>query len=108
LRVAIALISAAAGIGLCFQVGFRTLLTFSTGAAVGLMSAIGMLAISFALGNPYSPFDFFAFIPSMTRDWQEVVEYFVIVTLVMTAGNLAAWAFRDRRGPRTRKKTEAD
>jgi TIR domain len=102
LRIAIAAISAALGIGLCFHVGFRALPAFITGAAVGLASAIGMLAISFALGSPYAPFDLWTFIPSIAREWQEVIEYFAIVALVTLASNVIAWMFRDRRGrPRT-------
>jgi TIR domain len=101
-RIAIAVISAALGIGLCFHVGFRALPAFITGAAVGLASAIGMLAISFALGSQYAPFDILAFIPSIAREWQEVIEYFAIVALVTLASNVIAWMFRDRRGrPRT-------
>jgi hypothetical protein len=98
LRIAIATISAALGIGLCFHVGFRALPAFITGAAVGLASAIGMLAISFALGNQYAPFDLWTFIPSIAREWQEVIEYFAIVALVTLASNVIAWMFRDRRG----------
>jgi TIR domain len=102
LRIAIAAISAALGIGLCFHVGFRAFPAFISGAAVGLASAIGMLAISFALGSPYAPFDVWAFIPSIAREWQEVIEYFAIVALVTLASNVIAWMFRDRRGrPRT-------
>ena len=102
LRISVAAISAALGIGLCFHVGFRALPAFMTGAAVGLASAIGMLAISFALGNQYAPFDVWAFIPSIAREWQEVIEYFAIVALVTLASNVIAWMFRDRRGrPRT-------
>lgn len=74
LRIAIAAISAALGIGLCFHVGFRAFPAFISGAAVGLASAIGMLAISFALGSPYAPFDVWAFIPSIAREWQEVID----------------------------------
>ena len=95
LRIAIAAISAALGIGLCFHVGFRALPAFITGAAVGLASAIGMLAISFALGNQYAPFDLWTFIPSIAREWQEVID---IVALVTLASNVIAWMFRDRRG----------
>jgi hypothetical protein len=98
LRIAIASISAALGIGLCFHVGFRALPAFITGATVGLASAIGMLAISFALGNQYTPFDVWAFIPSIAREWQEVIEYFAIVALVTLASNVIGWMFRDRRG----------
>jgi hypothetical protein len=102
LRIAIAAISAALGIGLCFHVGFRALPAFVTGTAVGLAAAIGMLAISFALGSPYGPFDVWAFIPSIAREWQEVIEYFAIVALVTLASNVIAWMFRDRRDrPRT-------
>jgi hypothetical protein len=97
LRTAIGTISAALGIGLCFHIGFRALPAFLTGAAVGLASAIGMLAISFALGNPYTPFDILAFIPSIAREWQEVIEYFAIVALVTLASNVIAWLFRDQR-----------
>ena len=68
LRIAIAVISAALGIGLCFHVGFRALPAFLTGAAVGLASAIGMLAVSFALGDQYAAFDILAFIPSIARN----------------------------------------
>ena len=98
LRIAIAVISAALGIGLCFHVGFRAFPAFITGAAVGLASAIGMLAISFALGSPYAPFDVWAFIPSIAREWQEVIEYSANVALVTLASNVIAWMFRDRRG----------
>ena len=98
LRIAIASISAALGIGLCFHVGFRALPAVITGAAVGLASAIGMLAISFALGNQYAPFDVWAFIPSIAREWQEVIEYFAIVALMTLASNVIGWMFRDRRG----------
>jgi TIR domain len=97
LRVAIGIVSAALGIGLCFQVGFRALPAFVTGAAVGLAAAIGMLAVSFSLGNPYTPFDIWTFMPSLVRDREEVIEYFAIVALVTLFSNLLAWLFRDRR-----------
>jgi hypothetical protein len=97
LRIAIAAVSAALGIGLCFHVGFRTLPAFLTGAAVGLASAIGMLAVSFSLSNPYTPFDIRTFMPSLVRDREEVIEYFAIVALVTLAANVIAWLLRDRR-----------
>jgi hypothetical protein len=97
LRIAVGVISAALGIGLCFQVGFRALPALLTGAAVGLTAAIGMLAVSFSLGNPYTPFDIWTFMPSLVRDREEVIEYFVIVALVTLFSNLIAWLFRDRR-----------
>ena len=76
LRIAVGVISAALGIGLCFQVGFRALPALLTGAAVGLTAAIGMLAVSFSLGNPYTPFDIWTFMPSLVRDREEVHRIF--------------------------------
>jgi len=97
LRIAIGGISAALGTGLCFHVGFRVLPASLSGAAVGLAAAIGMLAVSFSLGNPYAPFDIWAFMPSLVRDREEVIEYFAIVALGTLFSNLIAWLFRDRR-----------
>jgi len=97
LRIATGVISAALGIGLCFQVGFRALPAFLTGAAVGVAAAIGMLAVSFSLSNPFTPFDIWTFMPSLVRDREEVIEYFAIVALVTLFSNLIAWLFRDRR-----------
>ena len=97
LRIAIGTIAATLGVGLCFHIGFRTLPAFLTGAAVGLAAAIGMLAVSFALSNPYTPFDIRAFMPSLVRDKEEVIEYVAIVALVTLASNVVAWLFRDRR-----------
>lgn len=97
LRTAIAIISAGLGIGLCFQVGFRTIPALLTGAAVGLVSALGMLAINTALSNPSVLFDAWQIIPSITRDWQEVIEYLGIITAITFASNRLGWAFRDWR-----------
>jgi TIR domain len=97
LRIAVAVISAALGTGLCFHVGFRALPALLTGAVVGLAAAIGMLAVSFSLSNPYAPFDIWTFMPSLVRDREEVIEYFAIVALGTLFSNLVAWLFRDRR-----------
>jgi hypothetical protein len=97
LRLAITAISAALGIGLCFHVGFRTLATFVTAAAVGLASVISMLAITAALSNPSAPFDIWKFLPSVTRDWHEVIDYFAIITAVTLSTNVIGWLYRDRR-----------
>lgn len=98
LRIAVAVISAADGIGLCFHIGFRILQALATAAVVGFASAIGMLAVGFVLSNPYAPFNIWSFIPSITRDWQEVIEYVAIITAVTIAANVLAWVYRDRRG----------
>jgi hypothetical protein len=98
LRLAVAAVAAALGTGLCSQIGFRPALALLTGAAVGLVSAFGMLAVSFALGSPDAAFNFREFIPSVARDWQEVIEYFTIISIVTLASNVVAWMFRDRRG----------
>ena len=97
LRAAVALIAAALGIGLCFQAGFRAFPAFITGAAVGLASVFGMLLINTALSNQTAPFDLSQIMPSVARDWQEVIEYFVIIAVVTLAANALAWAFRERR-----------
>jgi hypothetical protein len=97
LRVAVAVIAAMLGIGLCFQAGFRTFPAFITGAAVGLASVFGMLLINTALSNQQAAFDFREILPSVTRDWQEVIEYFVIVAVVTLVANATAWALRERR-----------
>jgi hypothetical protein len=86
------------GFGLCFHIGFRALPTLVTGAAVGIAAAIGMLAVSAALSSPSAPFDIWTFLPSIARDWQEVIEYVAIVTLVTLAANVAGWMLRDRQG----------
>jgi hypothetical protein len=100
LRVALAFLSAALGLGLCFQIGFRPLAALVTGAIVGLVSGIGMLTVSFALSNPYAPLNLWDIIPSLARDWQEVIEYFGLVALVALASNIGGWLVRDRRGRR--------
>jgi hypothetical protein len=97
LRIAVALIAAALGIGLCFQAGFRAFPTFVTGAAVGLASVFGMLAINTALSGQAATFDIREFIPSIARDWQEVIEYFAIIAVVTLGSNTLGWAFRERR-----------
>ena len=98
LRIAVAVIAAALGIGLCFQIGFRIFQSSVTAVAVGLASAIGMLAVGFVLSDPYAPFNLWNFIPSITRDWQEVIEYFAIIAAAAVAANALAWMYRDRRG----------
>jgi TIR domain len=97
LRLGITTISAALGIGLCFHIGFRTLATLLTGAAVGLASVIGMAAINAAFSNPSAPFSFWKMFPSVTRDWQEVVEYPAIIVAVTLGTNVMGWLYRDRR-----------
>jgi TIR domain len=97
LRFAVAAISAALGSGLCFGIGFRTIGALTTAGAVGLTAAVGMLAINALLSNPAAPLGISDFIPSVARDWQEVVEYFANITFVTLAANLLAWMVRDRR-----------
>jgi TIR domain len=97
LRLAIAAISAALGIGLCFHIRFRTVATLITGAALGFVSAIGMMAAVTILNDSTAPFSFGNFIPADARDWQEVVEYFTIITAVTLAMNVMGWLYRDRR-----------
>lgn len=97
LRLAIAAIAAALGIGLCLQIRFRTVATLITAAAVGLASAIGMMATVTALSNSSEPFSFWNFLPSDARDWQEIIEYFMIITAVTLGANVLGWLYRDRR-----------
>lgn len=99
LRLAIFAISAALGVGLCLQVGFRTIAAFISGTVVGLVSVIGMLAINSALSSRFSTFGLREVIPSTTREWQEAVEYFLTIALTTLAGNAIARAWRDRRKP---------
>jgi hypothetical protein len=98
LRFAVAAIAAALGVGLCFQIGFRAVAAAATAAAVAVAATLGMLTINTALGNPSAPFDVRDIAPSITRDWQEVVEYIAIITAATLATNVLAWAVRDRRG----------
>jgi len=97
LRLTITAISAALGIGLCFHIRFRTVATLITGAAVGFASAIGMIAAVTALSSSTAPFSIWNFLPQGARDWQEVVEYFMIITAVTLATNVMGWLYRDRR-----------
>jgi hypothetical protein len=97
LRLVIAAISAALGIGLCFHIRFRTVATLITGAALGFASAIGMMATVTALNDSTAPFSFWNFVPSDARDWQEVIEYFMIITGLTLATNVMGWLYRDRR-----------
>jgi hypothetical protein len=92
LRLAIAAVAAALGIGLCFHIRFRTVATLVTGAAVGVASAIGMVVVGAALSTS-SP----SFLPSVAREWQEVVEYSAIITAVTLVTNVMGWWYRDRR-----------
>jgi hypothetical protein len=98
LRIAVAVISAALGSGLYFGIGFRVIGASTTGAAVGLMAAVGMLAINALLSNPAAPLDISDFVPSVARDWQEVVEYLINITFVTLGANMLAWMLRDRYG----------
>jgi hypothetical protein len=97
LRLAITAISAALGIGLCFHIRFRTTATLITGAAVGCASVVGMTAIDTAFSNPSAPFSVRNFLPVNARDWQEVIEYFTIITAVTLGTNVMGWVYRDRR-----------
>jgi hypothetical protein len=97
LRLAIAAIAAALGIGLCFHIRFRTVATLVTAAAVGFVSAVGMIAAVTALSSSTAPFSFWNFLPTDARDWQEVVEYFTIITAVTLSANVMGWLYRDRR-----------
>lgn len=97
LRLAVTAISAALGMGLCFHIRFRTVAALITSAAVGFASAIGMVATVAALNNSSAPFEIGNFIPSNTRDWQEVIEYFMIMTGVTLITNVMGWLYRDRR-----------
>jgi hypothetical protein len=96
LRLAIIAISAVLGIGLCFHIRFRTVATLITAAAVGFVSAIGMIAAVTALSSSTAPFSFWNFLPADARDWQEVVEYFTIITAVTLGANVMGWLYRDR------------
>ena len=97
LRLAITAIAAALGIGLCFHIRFRTVATLITGAALGFASAIGMMAAVTALSNSTAPFSIWNFVPADARDWQEVIEYFTIITAVTLGANVMGWLYRDRR-----------
>lgn len=97
LRLAIIAIAAALGFGLCFHIRFRTVATLITGAALGLASAIGMMATVAALNDSTAPFSFWNFVPQDARDWQEVIEYFTIITAVTLSTNVMGWVYRDRR-----------
>jgi hypothetical protein len=97
LRITIALVSAALGIWLCFQIGFRAVPTIITSAVVALASAVGMLAINTTLSNPSAPFEVWDILPSITRDWQEAIEYSLIVTSATWISNMLGWAFREWR-----------
>ena len=97
LRLAITAIAAALGFGLCFHIRFRTVATLITGAALGFASAIGMIAAVGALSSSTTPFSVWNFLPADVRDWQEVVEYFTIITAVTLGTNAMGWWYRDRR-----------
>jgi hypothetical protein len=97
LRLVITAIAAALGFGLCFHIRFRTVATLITGAALGFVSAIGMMAAVTALNDSTAPFTFWNFVPAGARDWQEVIEYFTIITAVMLGANVMGWLYRDRR-----------
>jgi TIR domain len=97
LRLAITAIATALGIGLCFHIRFRTIATLVTAAAVGFVSAVGMIAAVTALSSSTAPFSFWNFVPQGARDWQEVVEYFTIITAVTLSANVMGWLYRDRR-----------
>jgi hypothetical protein len=97
LRLAIIAIAAALGFGLCFHIRFRTMATLITGAALGSVSAIGMIAAVTALNDSTAPFSVWNFVPADARDWQEVVEYFTIITAVALGTNVIGWWYRDRR-----------
>lgn len=97
LRLTIIAIAAALGFGLCFHIRFRTVATLITGAALGFASAIGMMAAVTALNNSTAPFTFWNFVPADARDWQEVIEYFTIITAVTLGTNVTGWLYRDRR-----------
>jgi hypothetical protein len=97
LRLVITAIAAALGFGLCFHIRFRTVATLITGAALGFASAIGMMAAVTALNDSTAPFTFWNFVPADARDWQEVVEYFTIITAVTLGANVMGWLYRDRR-----------
>jgi hypothetical protein len=97
-RLAVTAISTALGFGLCFHIAFRTLGTLATGAAVGLASALGMLIVNTMLNDSTAPLELLSFVPSGPREWQEVFEYFMIITMVTLAINLMGWRlYRDRR-----------
>ncbi len=96
LRVALALISAALGVGLCFEIGHGARPALILGAGVGLAAVIGMVMINAALSIPPS-FSLQAIVPSNTREWQETIEYFVTITAATLAGNVLASAFRARK-----------
>ena len=97
LRLAITVIAAALGFGLCFHIRFRTVATLITGAALGFASAIGMMAAVTALNDSTAPFSFWNFVPADVRDWQEIIEYFTIITAVTLSANVMGWLYRDRR-----------
>jgi len=92
LRLAVAVVGGAAGIGLRLQTGLRAGAAILTGVVVGAASSLGMMAVNTALSTAPGPF-----IPSNTREWQEVVEYSGIVATMMLLGNLAAQMFRNWR-----------
>ena len=97
LRLAVTAIAAALGIGLCFHIGFRTVATLITGAAVGLATGLGMIASATMLNDSTLTLSIWRFIPHGLREWQDVIEYFSIITAVTLATNVMGWLYRDRR-----------
>jgi len=96
LRIAALLIAAGLGMALFFQVRQRAVRALLLGAAVGLVSVLGMLVINAAL-SLRSSFTVQAIIPASAREWQEAIEYFVTITATTFAGNVVAAAFHARR-----------
>jgi TIR domain len=96
LRVASLLIAAGLGMALFFQVRQRAVRALLLGAAVGLVSVLGMLAINAALSSR-SSFTLQAIVPTSTREWQEAVEYLVTITATTFAGNVVAAAVHARK-----------
>jgi len=97
LRFAVAAIAAALGIGLCFHIRFRTVATLITGAAVGFASAFGMVAAGALLNNSTAPLEIWNFFPQGLTEWQDMIEYFTIITAVTLGTNVLGWFYRDRR-----------
>ena len=100
LRLTTPVIAAALGFGLCSPIGFRPPVASLTGAIVALAAVIGMLALNAAISTGSASAAIREIVPTSTREWQEVIEYFATIVGVVLCSNVAGWIYRDRQGSR--------
>jgi hypothetical protein len=99
LRIAAMLISMLSGMSLYWREGRGIGTAIIMGLVTASAALVGMLAMTAGLRPRAVEFELSALVPANIHEWQELVEYFTIISTGTIIGNLVAWALNILVGP---------